>query len=165
MALWIEKGRGKGNGCRSKLERGPGSAFYAYMRFYLLLFLLSISGCNLPRDTDGTLARVQRGTLRVGVIEGARTADHERALVHDLAQQLAAQEAWTNGQESELIKQLHDRELDLVIGSLTDDLPWAEQVAFTRPVREDTLRYVWAVPPGENAWLVRVERFIEARRN
>jgi hypothetical protein len=40
-------------------------------------------------------------------------------------------------------------------------------VALTRPYYTDTtrgIRYVLATSPGENAWLVHVERFLAARQ-
>jgi polar amino acid transport system substrate-binding protein len=145
------------------------------------------AACTLPRDADGTLDRVRGGTLRAGAAGAppwvtdslGALGGVEVRLVEELARSVGARVAWTRRREAELLPALHARELDLVIGGLTDDEPWAEQVAFTHPYLVDTVgvgvargavtrtvvrRHVLAVAPGENAWLVHVERFLRARK-
>lgn len=126
--------------------------------------------CDLPRDTDGTIDRVKGGVLRVGVVDHppwASTADHrvsgvEPSLVADLARDLHTHPEWHYGAESALLDSLHERKLDIVIGGLTAESPWKTEVAFTRPYEGgDEPRHVLAVAPGENAWLLRVERYLE----
>ena len=155
-------------------------------RSLLVLGVLAGAACGLPRDADGTLDRVRGGTLRVGVSTAppwvtdslGALGGVEVRLVEDLARSLDARPSWTRGREAELMEALHARELDLVVGGLTAEEPWAKQVAFTHPYHVDTVgvgttpgtvtrtverRHVLAVAPGENAWLVRVERFLRAR--
>ncbi|HEV7993790.1 MAG TPA: transporter substrate-binding domain-containing protein [Gemmatimonadaceae bacterium] len=108
--------------------------------------------------------------MRVGVVDHApwaRTSDSgvtgvEPTLVADLARQLHARPQWRSGAESELLQALHERALDIVVGGLTADSPWKSQVALTRPYEggEDA-KHVLAVAPGENAWLMRVEQYLE----
>jgi polar amino acid transport system substrate-binding protein len=50
------------------------------------------------------------------------------------------------GSESALLEALREREVDLVIGGLTAQLPWSSEVAFTRPYYTDTL--VLGAAPG-----------------
>ena len=67
---------------------------------------------------------------------------------------------WVRGPAPKLMLALRDRQLDLVIGGLTSHLPWKQEVAFTRPYYRDHEQHVLAAPPGENAWLVVVERYL-----
>jgi polar amino acid transport system substrate-binding protein len=136
--------------------------------------IAALSSCGLPRDADRTLDRVRGGALRVGVsdhppwvtIHDERMDGIEPRLVAELARGLGARPVWRRGAESELLDALHRRELDIVVGGLTDDSPWKGQVALTRPHFTDTVTgraHVLAVSPGENAFLVHVDRFLEPR--
>jgi hypothetical protein len=92
-------------------------------------------------------------------------------LVRTLAHELGAGVVWIRGTESDLLRALHRRELDLVVGGLTADSPWKAKVALTRPYYTDSaarptpLKRVLAAPAGENAWLVRVERLLREQRS
>ena len=152
----------------------------------LLMFALSLAvACDLPRDSDGTLDRIRGGTMRVGfAVDTPWVTDTsgmaggvEGRIVNALARALGARVTWTHGHESELMTALHDRELDLVVGGLTADSPWNKSVAFTRPYHVDSgyvvrsmkakrreEKHVLALPPGENGWLVYVERFLRDER-
>src|SRR4051812_3774899 len=140
-------------------------------RFIIAAVLAMEVACNLPRDADGTLERVAGGRLRVGVIVEPPWATDtngvigggEAGLAQTIANDVGAREVtWVRAPEHALIEALHQRRIDLVIGGLTADLPWADQVALTRPYAEvNGKRHVLAAPPGENAWLVRIERVIE----
>jgi polar amino acid transport system substrate-binding protein len=131
---------------------------------------LICSACTFPNDADGTLARIEGGTLRVGVIpnapwitdSGGALGGIEVAMITALSAELHARIEWVRGPAFELMRALEQRELDLVAGGLTCDLLWRDEVAFTRPyfTGEDKKRRVFAAAPGENAWLVRVERFL-----
>jgi membrane-bound lytic murein transglycosylase MltF len=133
-----------------------------------------LAACGLPRDSDHTLDRVRGGELRVGVTEHEpwvsihddRMDGVEPRLIEELARGLGARPVWRRGGESEILEALHRRELDIVAGGLTADSPWKGQVAFTHPHFTDTVAgraYVLAVSPGENAFLVHVERFLAPR--
>jgi hypothetical protein len=62
---------------------------------------------------------------------------------------------------------LRRRELHLVIGGFNDALPWAQEIAFTRPYLQtpDGKAHVLAAPPGENSWLMHVEQQLESHKN
>jgi polar amino acid transport system substrate-binding protein len=141
-----------------------------------ILLLVSALGCDLPRDPDNTLERVRGGSLRVGVahnppwviVSASGVEGVEPILATGIARQLGARIEWVQGAQSELLSDLHDRKLDLVLGGLTDDLPWKTQVAFSRPFHEDSRtgkKHVLAAPPGENAWLLYLERQLRQRRD
>jgi polar amino acid transport system substrate-binding protein len=93
--------------------------------------------------------------MRVGVVEqrpwttyarGGAAGGLEAALVAELARELGARVEWVRGGESALLELLHLRELDLVIGGLTDQTPWKQHVALTKPFYTDTI--VVAAPLG-----------------
>jgi polar amino acid transport system substrate-binding protein len=139
-----------------------------------LALVLVLGGCAVPRDPEGTLERVQGGTLRVGVtatepwvrLEGGRPRGVEVALVEGFARELRARVEWFEGSESELIAALGERQLDLVVGGLTADTPWSKEAALTRPYATTRVlvgfpRSVTA-PPELDGVRVRVERGDEA---
>ncbi len=202
------------------------------------------AACGIPRDPEGTLARVRGGVVRVGVVHNppwaaldasGEAAGVEPGLVRELAAELGARVEWVPGGESELLAALEHRGLDLVIGGLSAVSPWSPKLGLSRPYYADTLavagvpagrslrgvrvgvepgragaaeleargavpvpvadlgafagpvaapvwrlerlglgaagevlaqeQRVFAVPPGENGWLTRVERFLHARRS
>ncbi|WP_432543958.1 transporter substrate-binding domain-containing protein [Kineococcus sp. SYSU DK002] len=114
-----------------------------------------VTGCQWPRDADGTADRVRGGTLRVGIVEaepwaastGPQPRGVEVRLVEELAARVDAEVAWAPGATAELVSGLHDGALDLVVGGLTAQDPWTTEVTFTRPYV--TTRSVVAVPEGE----------------
>lgn len=135
----------------------------------------SLSGCGIPVDPAGTLDRVSGGELRVGVSHNPPWTDTstsgnptglEVRLVEQFADDLDAEIVWTETSEARLMDGLERGELDLAIAGLLDDTPWMDVAAVTRPFAEtrdadDRLeRHVMATPMGENAFLVRLERFL-----
>lgn len=144
------------------------------LRTSIVLLVFAIA-CGLPRDPDGTLERVRGGVMRVGVAESrpwiivspSGAEGVEATLVKAIADSLGASIEWIRKSESELLTDLEERKLDLVLGGLTDDSPWKTKVALTKPFYEDPRtkkKHVMAAPPGENAWLVFVERQLHQHR-
>lgn len=88
----------------------------------------------------------------------------EAVLIEEVAGKLGATVEWKVGGESELLEALERRELDVVVGGLTSDTPWKNRVGLTGPYLTTgygrRAEHVVAVPPGENGWLVRLERFL-----
>jgi hypothetical protein len=144
------------------------------MGFGYLLLAWMACGCGVPRDAAGTLEFVQRGTMRVGVVanqpwvvdDGDHVGGVEGRLAEAIAASLGARIEWIRMPEFELIRALENREIQLVIGGFEPGLTWAERVAITRPYLEtpDGKAHVLAAPPGENAWLMALDRQLEARR-
>ena len=202
-----------------------------------------LAACGIPRDPEGTLARVEGGVIRVGVVDNppwasvpasGEAAGVEPRLVRALAAELGARVEWVPGAESELLAALEHHSVDLVIGGISDASPWKPKLGLSRPYYTDTLavagvpaqrslqgvrvgvepsragaaelesqgaqpvpvaelaafagpvaapvwrleqlgrsagevlgqeKRVFAAAPGENGWLVRVERFLHARRD
>ncbi len=118
---------------------------------------LAIAGCDYPRDSRGTLDRVEGGALRVGVIDdrpwahfaGARPVGVEVELVRQFARELDANVRWRRAAEHELFEALRGGELDLVIGGLTRRTPWKKHAALTRPYT--TTRLVIGTEPRQRA--------------
>lgn len=136
----------------------------------VLLTTALLSACDLPRDPEHTLDRVQGGVMRVGLIEHPPWVDRadaepdgvEVTLIRQFAKELDAEIRWIRGPEADLMRALQHAELDAVIGGLTRSTPWRrENIGFTRPYYRG--RTVIAIPPGENAWLMRMERFLRNR--
>jgi polar amino acid transport system substrate-binding protein len=125
-------------------------------RLAVCLALLGFAvSCEIPRDPDGTLERVSRGTLRVGITENdpwvivnGDPTGVEVTLVDGFARQLGGEIEWVDGNEADLIGALEFRELDLVIGGITSDTPWAQQAAITAQYHEVVL--LVAVPKGDD---------------
>lgn len=114
----------------------------------LIVFSLSFQACGeFPRDPLGTLHRVQRGRLRVGLTEHkpwvirttGEPAGAEVELVRRFARELGATPEWYWGSEEQHMKALKHYELDLLIGGLTDETPWNKQVGLTRPYFEERI--------------------------
>lgn len=122
-----------------------------------LLTALILTACGIPRDVEGTLERVQGGTMLVGITENSPWTDLssgrpegvEVDLMETFAVTLHAQVEWFDGSQAELLRALEKRELDVVVGGFTADDPWAQMVAFTQPYAE--ISTLVGAPPGHSA--------------
>lgn len=141
----------------------------------LILTLAGVAACDgYPRDPEGTLERVSGGALRAGVSEAppwltraddGSPAGPEAELIEAFARSVGAEVEWRWDGADELLEALERRQLDVVAAGLSGGSPWRVKVAFTRPWRvEGGDERILAVPPGENATLVALDRLIEARR-
>lgn len=137
----------------------------------VLGLLVGVLACDWPRDPEGTLKRVRGGTLRVGAVhqppwvildpEGGPPGGSEAELTAELARRLDAELEWRTGGETQLMQALQKFELDLVIGGITTESPYREEVGFTAPYhKEPDGEHVFAAPPGENGWVATLERFL-----
>jgi ABC-type amino acid transport substrate-binding protein len=137
---------------------------------FLAIALGTLAGCGFPHDPDATCERVAGGTLRAGITEnppwteltGNKPAGHEVDLLERFAERIKARIEWVPGAESRLFEALGRRELDVVIGGITADTPWASHIGMTQPyTRRDGRDHVMAVPSGENRWLLELDRFLQ----
>lgn len=116
---------------------------------------LFVTSCTIPDDTDGTYEHIKGGVLRVGVTENEPWVSLEQSdpsgvevgLIRELAAQLGARVDYTTGSEEELVEALRERDLDVVIGGITDKTPRSKEVAMTKPYL--TTHITVGVPPGE----------------
>jgi polar amino acid transport system substrate-binding protein len=136
-----------------------------------LLAALLLGGCEMPQDPEGTLQRVRGGTLRVGVsvnapwtaFDGTSVSGLEPELLDRFADELGAEVEWIQDTEGDLLPSLERGEIDIVICGLHDDTPWKNQVALTRPfLAYGGKQHVMAVVPGENRFLLQLDRFLQA---
>ena len=148
----------------------------------LAVLVVAFAGCQLPRDVEGTLDRVEGGgTLRVGVsedepyvvLDGPRPTGVEVRELERFARGLGAQVAYERGGEEALVAQLREGELDVVASGATKRSPFAKEVAPTRPYAKTRERiggktvedqHVLFVRNGENAFLVALERHLLDRK-
>jgi polar amino acid transport system substrate-binding protein len=114
-------------------------------------------GCQIPQDTDGTLDRVEGGTMRVGLSDSdpwvelrsgssVPSGGAEVELVRRFARSLGARIEWVPGTEEELVDAMKRGSLDLLAAGLTKKSRWKKDVAFTRPYVATST--VVGVPPG-----------------
>jgi len=141
----------------------------------LLTCVLVAAGCDVPKDPGGTLRRVAGASVRVGVSDnppwiiygGDGVRGVEAGLVAEMAGELGSRIEWVPGAESVVLEKLERREVDLVAAGICDDTPWKDDVALTRPYFVQSGRacrnHVLAAPPGENAWLLRLDAMLAAR--
>jgi polar amino acid transport system substrate-binding protein len=147
----------------------------------IVALAVGASGCQFPRDVEGTLDRVSGGTMRAGVtghepyvvLGDARPTGVEVRLLEDFARRLGARVEFVPGSEEALVEQLREGELDVVAGGITKRSPWKKEAAPTRPyaTTEEQVadkhvvdEHVMLARNGENAFLVRLERYLLDRR-
>ena len=146
----------------------------------LVAVVVGLVGCSghYPADPDGTLDRISGGSLRVGVSHQPPWTDTgdghseqepggiEAQIINDYAESIDADVEWHAGGEEQLIKLLAERELDVVIGGLTDQSPWESDAGITTSYAESigvdgkAAKHVMAVQMGENAFMTSLERFL-----
>lgn len=148
-----------------------------------------LAACSAyPMDPDKTLDRVrERGKLRVGVspsapwttvgdregavatVDGQPIGGVEVALAQQFARSLGVEPLWQVEGEQRLVEKVEMDEVDLAIGGFTADSPWSAQVGLTRAYAEapnargKKVGHVMLVPPGENALVSQLERFLDSR--
>jgi polar amino acid transport system substrate-binding protein len=137
------------------------------------LVWLTCLGCDVPRDPEGTCARVRGGTMRVGITEHAPWTSFEHdepsgievQLLRKFARQLGAEIEWQRGSESQLMGALQGGALDMVIGGVKESTPWSSYVGMTRPyVTLNSEAYVMVVRQGENCWLLALDKFLHGHK-
>lgn len=136
---------------------------------HFILFLILLTACrNFPKDSSGTLKKVQSGSLRAGISYSINN-HKDTAFIHLLAKSLNAKVLWTYGDHYHLARLLKSGEIDIAIGGFTDDSPFKEEAALTKPYHTDTMqlgdevmevKYVTVIPKGENAFLMFIEDLI-----
>lgn len=134
------------------------------MKPMLALALLLAACGQLPRDTTGTLARVQAArVVRIGVVEDTRLDFRAvTALTQHVAQGAKVRPEVTGGAAEPLLAALDEGRLDLVIGAWAEKTPWTTEVTLSPPVAhytigETPLLVRAAVRNGENRWAMLVE--------
>ena len=121
----------------------------------LILFLLV--SCTWPHDPMSTTEAVRDNVMIVGIAENppwvTRDGDEpggvEVELVKQFAQQMNADIEWEWGSFTEHMEALHQYELHLAIGDLTESAPNTTEIGLTQPFYET--RIVVGAPAGVGA--------------
>lgn len=124
---------------------------------------------HYPQDPNNTLKKIRGGEMYVGLIEnppfvqysGGDTSGIEVDLLQDFANVLEAEILWVTANEAVLMDKLQHHELHLVLGGLEKTTPYTRRIGITRPYFRD---FVMAIPQGENAFLIELEKFLKARQ-
>lgn len=140
------------------------------MKYLLCLPMLMLAACqNYPRDTAGTLQRIQSGhVVRVGLIAGeAETRDQAKiaAYLDRVSKATGARPVVTRGAAEPLLLRLDQGALDLVIGDMSESSPWVADVMVIEPIGETMIgkERVLLSPiarNGENRWIMLLERAV-----
>jgi polar amino acid transport system substrate-binding protein len=122
-----------------------------------LIAVTAATGCQYPRDPDGTLNRVEGGVMRVGVTEAdpwvvmdgdEPSGGAEVELALRFARDVGARIEWVQGSEEELVNATKEGQVDLILAGLTNKSRWKKDVAITRPYVET--RTVVGAPSGRS---------------
>ena len=127
----------------------------------LLLPIVVLAGCDLPKDPEGTSADVEGKVLRVGVLQ-PEPDPADRAAVEAVAEAFGAEVELIVGPAHDLIARLEGGELHIVAGGIPADTPFTEKAGLTRPfgtvmIGGQEKDRVLAIPKGENGFLARIE--------
>ncbi len=140
-----------------------------------LVLALSLGGCGLtvPTDPEGTLENIEGGTLHAGVSLDpgvVKWVDEEAVgpladLVEGFASDHHAQVDWQFGSEETLVGDLEDGKIDIAVGAITSETPWASRAGVSRSFAGLTIdgdeELVFLVPMGENRLLTELEKFAD----
>lgn len=129
-------------------------------KIFFFSFFLSAS-CQFPKDPNHTLENVLRTrVIKVGWCDARlESAKIEKGIIAALAKRLHAKILWKSATGEELYRLLEYNKIDLVACRIENNSPWREKLAFTIPYQQDR-KLVFALPPGENAWLNYVNTFL-----
>lgn len=116
---------------------------------------LGLAGCDLPRDPDGTLDRVKRESLRVGVSEnppwvlrrGKQAIGIEAELVEGFARSLGTKVEYHWGHPEAHLRALRQQTLELAIGGYDSSSPWQGQIGFSRSFYASEIRVGYPQAP------------------
>jgi hypothetical protein len=140
----------------------------------------------MPRDPEGTLERVRGGELRAGAVlnppfvalEDGRPAGADVELVESFAAALGARVTWSIAPGEDLVAALEEFRIDLVAGGFTRDDPRVKKLGISRayaprvappasplplPGAPREKEYVLVAPPGENRFLLTLDRHLASR--
>lgn len=138
---------------------------------YVICLMIGLTACGeFPMDPENTLFSTKNGVLKVGithhppftVVDGKGMYQGlEVEMINVFADELHASVEWVNDSESALFEMLEKQEIDMVVGGITKQSLFRKKAGFSRPyLQSGPRKYVWAVAPGENAFMLKVEDFL-----
>lgn len=138
------------------------------------LSVLALAGCGgYPRDAEGSLRRAHADALRVGLSHDPPFVDLSRGepaglevdWIRGFADTRGLRVEWVAGGHERLVRDLLAFRLHLVAGGHDEDSPW-QDVSWSLPAKWRTgdglVERRFALPPGENAWQLAVDRQLHA---
>lgn len=133
--------------------------------FIFLCAAFLLHGCGIPRDPDESLERIVADKeFRVGLIASGKPQigqDRIHSLLGRIAKRTGATPRFETGASEPLLLRLEEGALDLVIGELAPDSPWAKRISLMPPLAEQTGDHgqiLVAARNGENAWITLVDQ-------
>lgn len=146
-------------------------------RLPLLLLCLGLAACGqYPRDTHDSSGRA-REAMRVGLSHdppyivaaaGAPPSGPEVALIEAFADARGLRVEWVVDGHESMMEDLVEHRLHLVAGGHADRSPWTgvgwSRKFFVPDAGGHQAGRRIALPPGENAWQLEVDRWLHARR-
>jgi hypothetical protein len=124
--------------------------------------LSGLSGCDLPKDQRGTSKAIAASQEIHAAFAASEALEQEHAWLAALVEETGAKAIVVSGETHALIEALNQGEIDLLIG-LPADTPFKKKLGRSRPYDPpdgSKRKRVWAVRPGENAWLYTVDRVL-----
>ena len=139
-------------------------------KLFILICAILFTACrDFPKDTHGTLKRIVNDTIYAGYSDN-KYVHTDTLMINNFAKECRAEVKWTRGDQYFLARLIEHKQLDLAIGGFTKRSPFEKYVAYSRPYvarkvalsarTQHTEKYVVAVKKGENAFLIRLEKFM-----
>lgn len=139
-------------------------------KLFILICAILFTACgDFPKDSNGTLERIINDTIYAGYSDNIYVHT-DTQMINSFAKECGAVVKWTRGDQYYLTTLIEHKQLDLATGGFTRKSPFEKYVAYSRPYvarkvalsarTQHTEKYVVAVKKGENAFLIRLEKFI-----
>lgn len=141
--------------------------------------LSALAGCDAyPRDADNVTALAAERSMLVGashdppwvgVTSDGRVSGPEAELVRGFAKAHGYRLRWLPGGHDALMRELEQARLHAVIGGHHPDSPWQPKVGWSQPLHlragadAPMPERRIALPPGQSAWQLEVDRHLLAR--
>lgn len=133
----------------------------------LLVVLLGLASCGIPRDLGSAWEDAQSMGLKVGVASNPPFTDSgdeqfagkEVAMIRRFARQNGLDIDFVGGSESALVRQLEDEKLHVVVGGIEKQTIWESKAGLSRPYDGE---HVFLIPKGQNRLLYELEHFMIA---
>lgn len=129
------------------------------------LVVTGLAACNVPKDPHHTLEKIQGAEMRVGVLGATENYAVERRWLEELAQDLNASLVFEEGEAHALVEKLRKGDIHLLIAPPAKTA-FKKEIGLSQPYRNQALspaKRVWAVRPGENAWLYKINYTLSRR--
>lgn len=127
---------------------------------FIFLILLAIISCdNYPKDPRESLRTITNGNFIVGFTHDPPGEGVE--ITKAFARSVNATIKWEKGSQEVLFRKLKENKIHFLLSEISKETPWKEEVALTREIKTNNDKgMIFALPPGENALLMKFEKFL-----